>query len=441
MFGQRSSGSNPPRKERKVIMTPEEKLAALLAEGAQLKEKSDAGTLTVEDGERAIELAKERAALEDTIARKKAATAALAGFGAPVQDNTDEAPDAPDTFGQSLGEVFTGSEAYKAFKAKHPSGVGKGTPIDIKTADPVQHRFASKHARRVGAKADPINTRDQGNAAPVRTGEVDDLVYRPERRLLDLITRGTTGLSWFEYRQIISKTNNAAIVSEATTSTGTGTSGGVKPLSTLTTRTADAKAYTYADGMEVTNQELSDDGVMQTLIDQTLTENLEIELENILLNGEGSSDEPAGILHTSGVLHQSFDTDMPTSIRKAMTKLRRTSGTRIGAVLLNPEDDEAWDLLKDNDGRYLGAGPFSSGPSTAWGRERIDSEALDEGQAIIGDFRTIHLLQREALQILAFNQHKDYAQRNLTYIRAELRALQLVRNAARLCVVDLVSGD
>ena len=38
---------------------------------------------------------------------------------------------------------------------------------------------------------------------------------------------------------------------------------------------------------------------------------------------------------------------------------------------------------------------------------------------------------------LAFNQHKDYAQRNLTYVRAELRGLQLIRQPAKLAIVDI----
>lgn len=410
-------------------MGPKEKLAALNKEAAELKIKAAGEDFTEADADRAIEIAKEHGEVTATIARMDAATVALSQFGGATQDNTDEAPTVRKT--GSLGERFIQSAGYTDFKKSHPSGVGKDTPISIK-AQNVGPRFVSK--------ADPIQTGVQGNAAAVRTGEVDDLVYRPERRLLEVITRGTTNLPWFQYRQVIGKTNNASIVAEAKTTTGTDAAGGLKPLSTLTTQTADAKAYTYADGMEVTNQELTDDGIMQSLIDSTLAENLEIEIENILLNGAGTADEPAGILATSGVLQQAFVTDVPTTIRKAITLLRTTSGANIRGVLLNPTDDEAWDLLKDAEGRYLGNGPFGSGPGTAWGYERISSQAIPVGQALVGDFSTIHLLQLEALTILAFNQHKDYAQRNLTYIRAEERLVQLIRNAARLCLVDLTAG-
>lgn len=414
-------------------MDPKAKLAALNAEAAALRTKAlgDADNFTEADATRAAEIAKEHADITALLARQKNAADALsfATDDAPGQSSEDAPGDAVTTKAGSLGAAFIKSDAYQGFRKANPSGVGKGTPISIK---------ASGLGRSV-AKAATVNSGAQGNARAVRTGDVDDLVFRPERRLLEVITRGTTNLPWFQYRQVISKTNNASIVAEAVDNAGTTAATGLKPLSTLTTTTADAKAFTYADGMEVTNQELSDDGIIQTLIDSTLTENLEIEIENVLLNGAGTADEPAGILATSGVLQQAFVTDVPTTIRKAITKLRTTSGATIRGVLLNPTDDEAWDLLKDLEGRYLGNGPFGTGPGTAWGYERIASQAVSVGQAIIGDFSTIHLLDLEALSIEAFNQHKDYAQRNLTYIRAEQRAVQLIRNAARLCVVDLTA--
>jgi HK97 family phage major capsid protein len=411
-----------------------EKLAALNAEAAELRKKAleQPDDFSEEDAERAAVVAGEHAEVSKLVARTKAVSQqlAFAGAGAPLQSS--EEPPGDDEGGwstRSIGEQFVKSEGMRAFRKAHPSGVGKGTPISIKAS--------GLQVRKVDPA--PLNTPDAGNARAVRIGDVDDLVFRPERRLLEVVTRGTTNLPWFQYRQIISKTNNASIVGEALTTTGTTAADGLKPLSTLETTTAEAKAYTYADGVEITNQELSDDGIIQTLINATLTENLDIVTEDILLNGAGTADEPAGILATTGVLSQSFVTDVPTTLRKAITKLVTTSGATIRGVLLNPADDEAFDLLKDLDGRYLGFGPFGTGPGTVWGYERIVSQSIAVGQAIVGDFRTVQLLDLEPLSIEAFNQHKDYAQRNLTYIRAEKRAVQLIRNPARLCVVDLTA--
>jgi hypothetical protein len=410
-------------------MDPKANLAALNTEAAELRKKAleSPDDFTDEDAERATVVAKEHGQLTALLNRQKTVSEQLAFAGAGQATNSGEEAPGEDTSYRSLGEGFVKSEAMRAHRKAHPSGVGKGTPISIKAGNIT--------VRKVDPA--PLNTPDTGNARPVRTAEVDDLVFRPPRRILDVITRGTTALPWFQYRQIVSKVNNAAITGEALTTAGTDAAGGLKPLSTLTTTTAEAKAYTYADGMEVTNQELSDDGIIQTLINSTLTENLDILVEDILLNAAGGPDEPTGILATTGVLSQTFATDAVTTLRKAITKLATTSGATIRGVLLNPADDETFDLLKDTTNRYLGQGPFGTGPGSVWGFERIVSQSVAVGQAIIGDFSTIQLLTLEPLAIEAFNQHKDYAQRNLTYIRAELRAVQLIRNPARLCIVEL----
>ncbi|OOB90741.1 hypothetical protein B0T42_10055 [Rathayibacter sp. VKM Ac-2630] len=238
----------------------------------------------------------------------------------------------------------------------------------------------------------------------------------------------------------MSITNNAAIVPEATGTTGTTIAAGYKPVSTLATQTADAKAHTYADGVEATNQEMSDDGALASLIDGVLTQNLRDELERVLLLGSGTGGEPAGILNTTGILQQSFSTDIFTTLRKAKTLLAETSRTFQPTVLLNPADEEYFDLAKDGENRFYGAGPWSTAPGNIWGMPRATSALLPAGTALVGDFRGVQLLIREALSILAFNQHADFARRNLVYIRAELRALQMFRQPAKIAAVDLTAG-
>lgn len=421
-------------------MTLEQMLAAKRAEAAVLREKAltKSADFTAEDATRAKAIGEEIGVLEKRIADAKEAAKSLGDVmnAVPFQSSTDndEQPGAKQKVYATVGDAFVDSEAYKSFNAAYPHGVGKDQKFEFKAAKlPVVRDV-------VTGKASTINSEAQGNARAVRTGEVDDLVFRPEPGILDLISTGTTALDWFQYRQIISKTNNAAIVPEAVTNDGVGIAGGVKPLSTLTTTTAEARGFNYADGMEVTNKELSDDGIMRSLINETLTQNIRLEIERVLLHGAGTPEEPAGLFNTPGVLQQAFAVDAPTSIRKGITRLRTTSGAPIQGVLMNAEDDEAWDLMKDLEGRYIGAGPYATGLPSAWGYRRIVSPSVPVGQAVIGDFKTIFFLAQEALSVVAFNQHKDYAQRNLTYVRAEQRGVQLIRNAARLCIVDLAAG-
>ena len=91
--------------------------------------------------------------------------------------------------------------------------------------------------------------------------------------------------------------------------------------------------------------------------------------------------------------------------------------------------------MQDADKRFYGNGPFGIGPSTLWGVPVATSEKITKGQALLGDFKQVQLLDREGLSVTAFNQHKDYAQRNLVYVRAELRAGVVIWRPNRLALV------
>lgn len=413
-------------------MNLKEKLKALLAEAAELQKKGS--DLTEEDVARVPAL---RAEIEDTQTKIKAQEDAAASLKSAIEVE-DETP-APErearkgrgSAAESVGDAFVGSEALKAFRTAYPNGVAKGTPIQIEARG-----VASKKSSMRAIKA-PLNTVDNGDTTPTRLPGIEDVTYRKPNTLLDLITVGTTDAAWLQYRQLISVTNNAAIVPEARTNNS---ATNLKPISELQTRTADAKAHTYADGIEATQQELNDDGALASLVNGILTQNLRDEIERVILAGDDAADEPNGILNTTGVLQQAFETDVITTVRKAKTLLSETSNTTPQAILLNPEDDEALDLLKDLEGRYYSGGPFTAGPTNIWAVPRVTSSAVPAGQAIMGDFRAFQFLIYEALSILAFNQHKDYAQRNLVYVRAELRGLQLFRQPAKLAVLDLEAG-
>lgn len=335
------------------------------------------------------------------------------GSSTKTRDRTDAA--AVTTFGRR----FVKSDAYQAFRKENPSGVGTNTPINIGRVK--VGSLDEWHTRRKATL-----TLDVSRTQPIRLPMVDQIV-RDRLTLLDLIARGQTDGN-FEYVQVVGVTRNAAVVAE----------GALKPLSDMTTDLADAKVYTYADGYDVTNQLLADAPAFASYMDNELEYSLDNIVEDKLLNGTGTGGEPKGLLNTTGVQQQAFDTDMVTTVRKAITRVTRLGG-QVTAVLMSPEDDEAWDLLKDGNNRYYGAGPFGSGPGTAWGRPRAVSERLTPGQVILGDFRQIALLDREGLSVLAFNQHKDYAQRNMTYVRAELRAAQVIWRPNRLVVADVAA--
>lgn len=423
-------------------------LAEALKRAKELQEVAAKGDLSEEQITEATQLGEKITDLKARIKKAEDAAALVKGLAADdgdaPDDEGDDTPDVPEvkTGGASggrqrkaasLGEKFIGSPAYKHFAAENPGGVGNGTPINIGRV-----KVGSLDDLGIGRKATlgtPV-ARIQNIRMPMI-----DQVDRDRLTLLDLISRGQTGGN-FEYVQITGVNRGAAIVPE---STGPSDAAALKPLSDMSTQLADAKVYTYADGYDVTTQLLSDAPAFASYMDNELRYSLDSVIEDKLLNGTGASGQPRGLLHTTGVQAQAYTVGadaMPLvqAVRKGITRVTRLNGGTVTAILVSPEDDEALDLMQDDQGRFYGVGPFQSGPGTLWGRPRAISERLTPGTVILGDWTQIALLDREGLSVTAFNQHADYARRNMVYVRAELRAAQVIWKPNRLVVVSPEEG-
>lgn len=360
-------------------------------------------------------------------AASRASVDALAALGDEDEDGGAAPAGGADESGvkaaATFGERFIKSGAYGAFQRQYPTGVGSGSPISIGR---VKVGTLDEH---LGKKA---LTSTQAHVQPVRMPTVDQ-VDRDRLTFLDLVSRGSANGA-FEYVQIVSVDRNAAIVPEATSGTD---AEALKPTSGLSTNMADAKPYTYADGYDVTNQLLADAPAFASYMNQELGYSLDALIEDKLLNGTGTNGEPKGLLNTTGVQQAEYAAgadviEQIKAVRRAITRITRLPGGTVQAIVMNPVDAAEVDLLQDSNGRFYGQGPFGAGPGTLWGRPVVESERVEEGQFILGDFKQIALLDVEGLSVLAFNQHKDYAQRNMTYVRAELRASQVIWKPSRL---------
>ncbi|MFJ2702981.1 phage major capsid protein [Streptomyces sp. NPDC087428] len=419
-------------------MTLREKLQALLKEAADIVAKAAAEEgreFTEDEVARINELKAETGDLAVKVKAADDAQAAAAEMAGKAADrpapklsgvkDRDEAADVA-----TFGGRFTKSGLYEEFRKSNPSGVGRGSPVDIGRVriGTMKEWLASRKAT-----ASPLQVA-LGHVAPIRMPMVDQ-VDRDNLTILDLISRGETAGN-FEYLQVTGVTRNASVVADEILPGDAN----VKPTSTMQTSLADAKVYTYADGYDVTNSLLSDAPALATYMDGELEYSLDSVIEDKLLNGTGTGGEPRGLLHTTGVQELEYTPGSDAmsqvkAIRRAITKITTLPGGNVTAALMSPEDDEAWDLLQDTTDRFMGQGPFGQGPSTSWGRTRALSQRLAPGTVILGDWRQIALLDREGLSVMAFNQHRDYAQRNLVYVRAELRAAQVIWKPNRMIVV------
>lgn len=332
---------------------------------------------------------------------------------------------------KSAGQAFTESEVFKAWlKMIAPNG---RVPEKAEFTSPaVSVKALITSAVDVTASRPMLGLPDR-RADVVRLGW-DMLVLR------DLVTVLPANSDAIETVREKSRTVNAAVVAEATATSG---SSGVKPESALDWEVISIMVRTIAHWIPATTRVLQDARRLMGEIDTFLRQGLEQVLEGYMLTGNDSSTGFVGILNTTGILTQAYDAGVNPlfrTTRKARTKLKVDGKATPTAYLFHPNDNEAIDLTLDGENRYFFSdGPFAMGPGRLWGLPVIESVYQTEGVGLCGDFREAVLFDREETGISVFNQHADFAIRNLVAILAEMRAAFHVRRPRSFCTIDLTA--
>ena len=323
--------------------------------------------------------------------------------------------------GATIGERFVKSSGMEELRKQYSDQALRDTQNPIKVE---AKNLGSLADLGIGVKA--TITSDMGQTTATRLGGYSSTLLDEPTQFLSLITTGSTDSSWLEYAQIVSETDSAAIVPE----------GELKPLSDLATAKAEAKAHVYADGFDVTNQTLADDGALAAFMESRIRWHVRNKVEDTLINGDATANVK-GILSTSGVQSQAFATDVITTIAAALQKVEAVQADP-QAIVMNPADAWKLSLTKEAGVGFLLGNPLQQGLNpTPFGVKLVKSNRVKAGTFLAGNFRSVQFLEREALSVVAFNQHKDYAQRNMSYVRAELRGLQLIQAPREIVVGSL----
>lgn len=411
-------------------MDPKQQRAAAIkaAQDIIAKAKADERDLTADEVAQVEERETEIKGLTEKIEAAEKSDALVARLSAfsvkepePQADSVkDDRKVDPSELG--IGERFVKSDGMQALRKQYGSTALRDTknPIHVEAK-----ALGGLDDLGIGAKA--TITTSTGQASPQRLPGYRSTLLDEPSAFLSLITTGNTDSSWLEYAQVVAETDNAAIVPE----------GELKPLSDVTTAKAEAKAHVYADGFDVTNQTLADDGALAAYMESRIVQHVRNVVEKVVINGDATANVK-GILNTTGVQAQAFDTDVLTTLARSLAKVEAVQ-VDPQAIVMNPADVWALKLLKNGNGDFYAGGPFSNAAFAPWGVPLVSSNRVTAGTALVGNFRSFQLLEREALSVVAFNQHKDYAQRNMSYVRAELRALQLFYSPRDVVVADLTA--
>jgi HK97 family phage major capsid protein len=414
-----------------------------------IAEKADAESRSLTETERSdydTAMAKGRDLLEQ-IKTAKADEEILSGakalaeeIGGPAPEDVEAQKGAAGSLQRvkNLGLEIVGSDEFKAAMKAFPGG---RVPERSKfSTDPISVK--SLFIGGSGTSAGAFVT-------PEQTGIIEMLGRRP-LTIRDVISVRRTGSDTVEYVRQTSHTNAAAAVPEATSSaapTAPGTAGalvnnpngGYKPEGSWAFERETATVKTIAEWVPATKRALADAAQLEGLINDELRADIAEAEENQILTGNGSGENLTGILSTSGIQSQAFDTDIFVSVRKALTKAKTIGRVVPNAVALNPVDVETVDLAREESGKFYGNGPFSMGPQTLWGKPILETEGVPAGTALVGDFSKAVLWDREQTTVSITDSHADFFIRNLVAILAEERVAFAVTRPTAFVSTDVAA--
>lgn len=364
----------------------------------------------------------------------------VASFGVGMTDGKASVPEpGAEGQGRSLGERFVAAQAFKDWMARFPNGeIPQGTKGLM--SPPVQFKDLFRRKALITGDSD---TSAGAFVETDYTGIYESLGRRP-LVLRDLVTKLTTTSDLVEFVRQTAHVSQAAPVQEANVTTYAGSTGeveGKKPEGTMTFEAVTAPVRTIAVWIPATKRSLSDVAQLRGIIDSDLRDDLEEDLEDEMLSGDGTGEHLTGLLNTANMLTQAWDTDLLTTIRKARTALALLGRSIPTAMLCHPNDAEALDLLKDDQGRFYFGGPSEGGVQRVWRVPIVECEGMPEGTGLMGDFRKAKLWDRERATISISDSHSDFFVRNLVAILAEFRAAFAVTRPTAFIEVDLLAGS
>lgn len=193
---------------------------------------------------------------------------------------------------------------------------------------------------------------------------------------------------------------------------------------------------TLAHGIPAAKQILEDADRLQAFIDNKMFEGLKVTEDYHILYGSGGDTELTGIMKDpaiNSILWSAMPTDSTKvdTIRRAMTLARLAHYPATG-VTLHPTDWEDIEVAKGSDKHYLYTSMATPRGPMVWALPVAETTAIKEGESLVGAFGLgAQLHDRMDATIQSFDQHKDFAARNMIYMLSEERlALEISRPQA-----------
>jgi HK97 family phage major capsid protein len=263
-------------------------------------------------------------------------------------------------------------------------------------------------------------------------------------RLIDLfVNRQVAESMAFEYFKQSARVNRAAPVPDLAT----------KPTSTLTVTPVNDRCRVIAHLSEpVPYRVWQDDHAIMSWLGDEMAAGVLDALEAEAISGTGTGEHMTGVLGLEALstpsdrTHVAYTTDLPTTLRSAVTTLQNLGEQPTGWAL-SPSDAQTIDLLRWGTAGGLLTEGFDTGVSPGsdpssnniFGANipRVVSPSIPAGTALLADWRQLKLFIREQMIVLVNAFGDSLFQANAVQLRGEMRVGVGVLRPRAFAIVDL----
>lgn len=329
---------------------------------------------------------------------------------------------------KTVGEQLTESDAYKAYREQGVKGVdskGSFSPYEFKTT---------------------LNTTGYPPES-IRTPGILETALRDPDSVIGLFDQIETAQNAYVYLEETTFTNNAGSVAEAA-DISTSNEGALA----FTERTESIRKM--ATFLPVTDELLADVAGVQGYVNSRLSTMMKLNMDNQLINGNGTAPNLTGILNKTGI--NTFDYSAYATgggelkrlgqIYQAITEIRKDSFTEADAIVMHPED---WYQIVTsvNDVTTSGAknplfvvaGGFGADAAPRiWGLKVVPSTVIAAGTALVGKFgggEAAHVVMRQGVDLAVSDSHSDFFAKNQLAIRLTMRLGFPIYRATSFCSI------
>ena len=308
---------------------------------------------------------------------------------------------------KGFGELFTESKAYsEAYRQNGQLGIPATIDISIKTLFQSSTGFPPEN-RRSGLVVE---------AADQSLAEILELIP------VFPLTSGNA----FVYMEEVLRTHASAEVAE----------GATYPESAFSYEEKNSPARKIGDYIPATDEQLEDEGSVQSLLDQRLRYGLRKRLARQILIGDGSAPNLRGILNVPGVQTQAKGGDsIMAAAYKALTKVRFTGDADPNAFVFHPNDWQDVVLAQEMTGPFIWGHPSMVPLARLWGLRVAVSTGISQNTGLVGDWTNFSRLdERRGVEVQIGFVNDDFIKGKKT-LRADIRTAFTVTRPAAFCMI------